>query len=143
MLTLLELSRGLLMESAAEPPGGVPGREDTEGDLGGAAVGLDLVRKRRACAASLFTSVSSSTACMHSTLVSSHHYVSPTGVDVGSTRHQWGQHRTTIRQHIRYADAHPTLTHCIAMCGSNVSACNAASCIDNISVVSAMHMQRP
>ena len=67
MLTLLELSRGLLIESATEPPGGVLGREDTEGDLGGTAVGLNLVRKRRACAASLFTSVSNSTACTHGT----------------------------------------------------------------------------
>ena len=65
MLPLLGLSRGLVMESAAEPPGVVLGREDTEGDLGGAAGGLDLVRKRRACAASLFTSVSNSTACVH------------------------------------------------------------------------------
>ena len=82
MLTLLELSRGLLMESAAEPPVGVLGREDTEGDLGGAAGGLDLVRKRRACAASLFTSVSNSTACMHATPVLSRFCMSLTGVDI-------------------------------------------------------------
>ena len=87
MLTLLGLSRGLLMESAADPPGGVPGRDDTEGDLDldGADVGLDLVKKRRACAASLLTSVSNSTACRHATPGSSCYHMSSTAVGMGST----------------------------------------------------------
>lgn len=68
------------MESAADPPGGVPGREDTDGDLDleGADVGLDLVKKRRACAASLLTSVSNSTACRRATPVSSCYHMSST-----------------------------------------------------------------
>lgn len=82
MLTLLGVSRGLVMESAVDPPGGVLGREDTEGDLGGTAGGLDLVRKQRACTASLFTSVSNSTACVHAMPASAHCYKSLTGVQV-------------------------------------------------------------
>lgn len=44
----LPLSSGLVRDSVADPPGGVLGREETEGDLGGAFPVLDLVRKRRA-----------------------------------------------------------------------------------------------
>lgn len=73
-----------MTEPAVNPPGGVLGREDT-GDLGGAAGGLDLVRKRRACAANLFTSVSNSTACMRTMPPSAQYYESSIRVHVCNT----------------------------------------------------------